>query len=107
MFDAGLFRLGGGRLKVFERLPCLLADAVRYLPHVHADFGERGLHRLRGFGGGLLCRADGGLCRLLCLYGPGGGIDGGLCGGLCGGLIGGAGFGLKPREALRLGLRAI
>ena len=49
MFDAGLFRLVGGRLKVFERLPCLLADAVRYLPHVHADFGERGLHRLRGF----------------------------------------------------------
>ena len=171
MFDAGLFRLVRGRLKVFERLPCLLADAVRYLPHVHADFGERGLHRLlgflrlaadvadfgrrfvrhdagiaqrlfdfgqllrtaacflvgfnprlfgflrlalgggrclfrflRGFGGGcLLCRADGGLCRLLCLYGPGGGIDGGLCGGL----IGGASFGLKPREALRLGLRAI
>ena len=142
-----------------------------YLPHVHADFGERGLHRLRGFlrlaadvadfgrrfvrhdagiaqrlfdfgqilrtaacflegfnprlfgflrlalgggrclfrflcgfgGGGLLCRTDGGLCRLLCLYGPGGGIDGSLCGGL----IGGAGFGLKPREALRLGFRRV
>lgn len=67
--------------------------------------GGRCLFRfLCGFGGGgLLRRADGGLCRLLCLYGPGGGIDGGLCGGL----IGGAGFGLKPREALRLGFRRV